>query len=87
MNDIGGYRGGNSKEFGDIEGKIGVPLSRYQVYAWGIMMYLFPYRWWFPHMTLHGLTYIWLVGEPQHMIHPFSMFKDGRELDNFPRGR
>ena len=27
---------------------------------------------------------MWIVGDPQHMIHPCSVFQDGRELDHFP---
>ena len=37
-------------------------------------------------MTFHGLVHIWLVGDPHHIIPPFSIFQIGRELEHFPRG-
>ena len=36
--------------------------------------------------TLHGLMHIWIVGAPHHMIDPFEMFQDGRDLDIFQWG-
>ena len=35
MNDIGGERGGKTREVKEGEFKIWFTLSRYQVYAWG----------------------------------------------------
>ena len=38
-------------------------------------------------MDLHGLMHTWLLGVPHQMITLFSMYRDGKELDNFTRGR
>ena len=35
-------------------------------------------------MNYHGLTNIWLVGVSHQIIDPFYVFKDGRELEDFP---
>ena len=51
------------------------------------MMHLLLEVWKFLSTTFHGLTHIWIVDAPHQMIPPFSMFWDGRELENFPMGR
>ena len=50
-------------------------------------MHLFPELYQFMFTIMHGLIHIWIVGAPHQMIHPFSIFQDGRELDNLPRGQ
>ena len=40
----------------------------------------------FTSKKLHGLIHICIVGAQHQMIIPFSMFRDGWELENFPMG-
>ena len=41
----------------------------------------------FPPVTFPGLMHVWLISVTQKTIPHFSMFHDGRELWNFPRGK
>ena len=50
-------------------------------------MQFLPELWQLKSTTFHGLIHILIVGVPHQMILLFSMFQDGRELENFPMGR
>ena len=65
--------------------KVGFNIRRDQVYVWGSFMKLLPEGWKLLPMNFHGLMHMWLVGVLQQMIPPFSMFHDGRELENLPK--
>ena len=66
--------------------RLGFYISRYQLYTWVSLMHLLTDGWQFTSKYLHGLIHIWIVGAPHQMITPFSMFQDGRGLDDFTVG-
>ena len=49
-------------------------------------MHFFPYVCNFLSIYLNKLMHIWLMSVPHQMIIPFTMFKDRKELEHFPRG-
>ena len=69
-----------------VEVYIGVLVRMFQVYAWGGLMHLLTEEWQFPKMNFHGLVHMWLVGDSKQTILPFSIFQDGRVLENFSGG-
>ena len=53
------------------------------MYKWVSLVHLLPEVYKFPSTIFHGLIHIWIVVEPHQMVLNFSMFQDGRKLENF----